>query len=61
VSGGGATWLHAQSERGGKRVRLRAQVSKGNWASGVWGSKGARMCGGGRRSSGHGRVHGGGT
>jgi hypothetical protein len=61
VSGGGATWSRGQSERGGERVRLRAQVSKGKWASGAQGSKGARTCGDGRRSSGCGRVHGGGT
>jgi hypothetical protein len=33
VSGGGATWSRAQRERGGERVRLRAQVSGGKWAS----------------------------
>jgi hypothetical protein len=35
VSGDGATWSRAQSERGGERVRLRAQLSGGKWASGV--------------------------
>jgi hypothetical protein len=50
-------WSHAQGERGGERVRLRAQVSGGKWASGVRGSKGARMCGGGQRTSGRGHVH----
>jgi hypothetical protein len=50
-----------QSERGGERVRLWAQVSGGMWASRVQGSKGAGTCGGGRGSRGHGRVHGGGT
>jgi hypothetical protein len=30
----------------GERVRLRAQVSGGRWASGARGSKGARTCGG---------------
>jgi hypothetical protein len=30
VSGGGATWSRAQSERGVERVRLRAQVSGGS-------------------------------
>jgi hypothetical protein len=57
VSGGGAIWSRAQSER----VRLRAQVSGGKWASEARGSKGAGTCGGGRRSRGRGRVHGGGT
>jgi hypothetical protein len=35
VSGSGATWSRPQSERGGERVRLRAQVSRGKWASAV--------------------------
>jgi hypothetical protein len=58
VSHGGATLLRAQSERGGERVRLRAQLSRGKWASGARGSKGARTCGGGRRTRGRGCVHG---
>jgi hypothetical protein len=61
VSCGGATWSRAQSERGGERVWLRAQVSGGKCASGARGSKGVRTCGGGRRSCGRGRVHDGGT
>jgi hypothetical protein len=61
VSGGGAIWSRAQSERGGERVRLRAQMSGGRWASGARGSKGARTCGGGLRSRGNGHVHGVGT
>jgi hypothetical protein len=58
VSGGRASWFRAQSERGGERVRLRAQVSGGKWESGARGSKVARSCGGGRRTHGRGRVHG---
>jgi hypothetical protein len=57
VGGGGALWSRAQSEREGERVRLRVQVSRGRWASRARGSKGARTCGGGRRSRGRGRVH----
>jgi hypothetical protein len=34
-------------------------VSRGKWASEARGSKGARACGGGRRTRGRGRVHGG--
>jgi hypothetical protein len=48
----------AQGERGGEGVWLRAQVSRGKWASGTRGSKGARTRGGGRRTRGRGRVHG---
>jgi hypothetical protein len=58
MSGDKATWSLAQSKRGGKRVRLRAQVSGGKWVSGARGSKGVRTCGGGRRTCGRGRVHG---
>jgi hypothetical protein len=47
--------LRAQGERGGERARLRAQVSRGKWASGARGSKGARACGGGHRTRGRGR------
>ena len=60
VGGGRALWSRAQSEREGERVRLRAQVSGGRWASATRGSKGVGTCGGGRRSHGRGRVHGGG-
>jgi hypothetical protein len=49
--------LRAQSKRGGERVRLRAQVSGGKWASGARGSKGARTCGDGRRTRGRGGIH----
>jgi hypothetical protein len=42
-------------------VRLRAQVSEGRWASKARGSNGARAQGRGRRTRGHGRVHGGGV
>jgi hypothetical protein len=35
VSGNEAVWLHAQGERGGQRARMRAQVSRGKWASEV--------------------------
>jgi hypothetical protein len=61
VGGGGALWSRAQSEREGERVRLRAQVSWGRWASRARGSKGEGTCGGGRRSRGRGHVHGGGS
>jgi hypothetical protein len=40
VSCGGATWSRVQSERGGERAQLRAQMSRGRWASGVRGLKG---------------------
>jgi hypothetical protein len=29
-------WSRAQGKRGGERVRLRAQVSEGKWASNMW-------------------------
>jgi hypothetical protein len=61
VSGGGALWSRAQSEREGERLQLRAQVSGGRWASRARGSKEARTCGGGRRSRGRGCVHDGGS
>jgi hypothetical protein len=61
VGGGRVLWSRAQSEGEGERVWLRVQVSGGRWASGAWGSKGARTCRGGRRSCGHGRVHDGGS
>jgi hypothetical protein len=48
----------AQGERGGEGVWLRAQVSRGKWASGTRGSKGTRTRGGGRRTRGRGRIHG---
>jgi hypothetical protein len=59
VGGGGALWSRAQIEREGERIWLRAQVSGGRWASRARGSKGAGTCGGGRRSRGGERVHGG--
>jgi hypothetical protein len=40
VGGGRPLWSRVQSEREGERVRLRAQVSGGRWASRAWGSKG---------------------
>jgi hypothetical protein len=61
VGSGGALWSRAEREREGEKVRLRAQVSGGRWASSAQGSKGAGTCGGGRRSRGRGRVHGGGS
>jgi hypothetical protein len=53
--------LHAwaEREREGERVWQRAQMSEGRWASRERGSKGARAQGRGRRTRGHGRVHGG--
>jgi hypothetical protein len=66
-TGGSRRWAvaelsgRAQSEREGERVRLRAQVSGGRWASKARGSKGARTCEGGRGSRSRGRVHGGGS
>jgi hypothetical protein len=40
VSSGRVAWSRAQGGRGGERARLRAQVSKGKWASGVRALKG---------------------
>jgi hypothetical protein len=42
VSGGGASWLRAQGERGGERARLMVQMSRGKWASRVRALKGQR-------------------
>jgi hypothetical protein len=42
--------LHAQ----GERARLRAQMSRGKWASETWALKGARACGDGRTTHGRG-------
>jgi hypothetical protein len=61
VSGGEAAWIRAQREREGEGARLRAQMRRGKWASGVWALKGTRACGGGRGTRGRGRVHGGGV
>jgi hypothetical protein len=66
-TGGGRQWVvaglwsHAQSEREGEGVRLRAQVIEGRWESRARGSKGAWVRGRGRRTRGRGRVHGGGS
>jgi hypothetical protein len=46
-------------EREGERVRQRAQMREGRWASRARGSKGARAHRRGRRTRGRGRVHGG--
>jgi hypothetical protein len=51
--------MRAQGEREDEGARLRAQMSRGEWASGVRALKGARACGGGRETRGRGRVHGG--
>jgi hypothetical protein len=40
VSGGGAWLVACTGERGGERAQLRAQMSRGKWASGAWGLKG---------------------
>jgi hypothetical protein len=48
--------MHAQ----GERSRLRAQMSRGKWASGVRALKGARASEGSRGMRGRGRIHGGG-
>ena len=50
-----------RGEREGEGARLRAQMSRGKWASRVRALKGARACGGGRGMRGRGRVHGGGV
>jgi hypothetical protein len=51
--------MRGQSEREGKRVWQRAQMSEGRWASRARGSKGAWVRGRGRRTHGRVRVHGG--
>jgi hypothetical protein len=51
--------MRAQGEREGEGARLRAQMSRGKWVSGVRALKGVRACGGGRETRGYGRVHGG--
>jgi hypothetical protein len=51
--------MHAHGEREGEGARLRAQMSRGEWASRVRALKGARACGGGEKTRGRGHVHGG--
>jgi hypothetical protein len=41
VSSGGATWTRAQGEREGEVARLKAQMSRVKWASGVRALKGS--------------------
>jgi hypothetical protein len=43
----------------GESAWLRAQMSRGKWASGARALKGARACGDGRGVRGRGIVHGG--
>jgi hypothetical protein len=43
----------------GRESLVEGASEQGKWASGAHGSKGTRACGGGRRTRGHGRVHGG--
>jgi hypothetical protein len=57
TDGGEALCTCGQSEREGKRVWQRAQMSEGRWARRARGSKGVRGRGRGRRTSGRGRVH----
>jgi hypothetical protein len=57
VSGGRACLVARVGERGGERARLRVQVSDGKVGEQGMGSKGARACGGGRRTRRRGRVH----
>jgi hypothetical protein len=52
AGGGGALGSCGQSEREGEGARQRAQMREGRWASR------ARGLGRGRRTCGHGRVHG---
>lgn len=59
MSGGGASWMRAQGERGGEGARVRAQMNRGEWASRVRALKEARACGGGRETRRRGHVHGG--
>jgi hypothetical protein len=59
AGGGGAPYLHGQSEREGERAGQGAQMREGRWASRARGSKGAQGLGRGRRTRGRGRVHGG--
>jgi hypothetical protein len=59
AGGGGALGTHGQSEREGEGAGQRAQMGEGRWASRARGSKGARGLERGRRTRGHGRVHGG--
>jgi hypothetical protein len=40
VNSGGVAWLLAQGGRGGERAQMRAQISRGKWASGVRALKG---------------------
>jgi hypothetical protein len=40
VNGDGVAWLRVQDERGGERAQLRAQMSRGKWATGVRALKG---------------------
>jgi hypothetical protein len=40
MSGGEAVWMRAQGEREGESARLRAQMSRGKWASAVRALKG---------------------
>jgi hypothetical protein len=51
--------MRAQGEREGEGARLKAQMSRGKWASVIRALKGSRACGGGRKRRGRGRVHGG--
>jgi hypothetical protein len=57
VSGGGAAWMRAQGEREGEGARLRAQMSRWKWASGVRALKGIGACGGIWETRGRGCVH----
>jgi hypothetical protein len=41
----------------GEDARLRVQMSRGKWASGVRALKGSRACGDGWKMHGRGRVH----
>ena len=40
MNAGEVAWLHAHGGRGGERAQLRAQMSWGQWASGVQALKG---------------------
>jgi hypothetical protein len=59
VGGGRALGSRGRSEREGEGAGQRVQMGEGRWASRARGTKGARGLERGRRTRGHGRVHGG--
>jgi hypothetical protein len=61
VSGGGARLVACAERESGRKSSVEGPNEQGEWASGVWASKGARACRGGRRTRGRGRVYSKGT